>query len=412
MITAWSEAPTYPMPRVDPFNPPPQLTALRAERPLCPVTLWDGSRAWLLTRYQDVRSMLADQRVSADPRSPGYPFLSEARATAPDRDASFNHLDPPDHDLYRRMVGPEFTVQRVLALRPRIERIVDELIDRLLTSTPPVDLVAELALPVPSSVICALLGVPYKDHTFFETHTAARMRLDSEPERVRTVNREIVAYLEQLVARKSRTLGDDLISRMCVRHVHNGALTSDALVDIVRLLLVNGFETTANMISLGVLMLLCQPRPPAAFGVGVPKAGDTATAGAVGVDAVVEELLRHQTIVHIAPTRAVLADLTLYGRTIRAGEGVITSLASANRDRSVFDQPDMFDPTRPVKRHLAFGYGMHHCLGHPLARLELRIVIDTLFRRIPGLRLAVPLRDVRFKHDMGLYGVYRLPVTW
>jgi cytochrome P450 len=401
-----SAAPRYPMRRQDPFDPPPELARVRESRPVCPVTLWDGGQAWLLTRYRDVRALLGDPRMSADPRCPGYPFLSEARSTARDGAGSFNHLDAPLHEVYRRTVGPEFTVERIAALRPMIEAVAAERVARLAALTPPVDLAAELALPVPSTVICHLLGIPYADHGVFETRTGVRMRLDATPADVRQANQAILDHLTDVVRRKLRTPGDDLISRLCVRYVRTGELSVADAVDIVRLLLVNGYETTANMITLGVLVLLTQDRTAAEFGVGVGAAPGS------GLPAVVEELLRYQTIVHIAPTRAVRADVELHGTLLRAGDGVITSLAAANRDPEVFADPDVFDPGRRTRRHLAFGSGVHHCLGHPLARLELAVVLDTLFRRLPALRLAVPVADLRFKHDMGLYGVHRLPVTW
>jgi cytochrome P450 len=391
------------MKRDDPLLPPPDFSALRAEEPVCPVRLWNGERAWLVTRHADVRALLGDHRLSANPRTRGYPFLSEGRAEAPDREASFNHLDPPRHDMYRRMLSGEFTVRAIAGLRPLVQRIVDELIDALLAGPRPADLVAAFGLPVPSQVICALLGVPYEDHAFFAQRTATRMNLNAAPEQVRLANQEILDHLHRLVAEKTRRPGDDLISRVALRHVRTGELSHDALVDIARLLLVNGYETTANMITLGVLALLQAPDQ-------LKKLSDDPSDATV--EAAVEELLRHQTIVHIAPTRAVLEDIEVGGRTIRAGEGVITSLASANHDESVFDRPEELDLDRDARRHLAFGYGVHHCLGHTLARLELHVVFGTLFRRVPTLRPAVPLEEVPFKHDMGLYGVHRLPVTW
>jgi cytochrome P450 len=397
------------MPRTDPLNPPPLLAELREEQPVCPVRLWDGSTAWLLTRYDDVRSVLADPRISANPRSPGYPFLSEGRSAVPKRAASFNHVDPPKHEFYRRTVSPEFTVQRIAALRPRVQAIANALVDGLLAGPRPADLTARLALPLSSSVICELLGVPYADHGFFESRSAARMRLNVEPEAVRCADQELMEYLAMLVERKHREPGDDLIGRLCARYVRSGTLSLDEVVDIVRLLLVNGFETSANMISLAVVVLLTRPDPPSAYGLGSDPADP---ANDAALDTLVDELLRHQTIVHIAPTRAVLGDLEVRGTHLRQGEGVITSIAAANRDPRVFADPDEFAPDRRGNRHLSFGHGVHYCLGHPLVRLELRVGLEVLFHRIPDLRLSVPPEQLRFKHDMGLYGVHQLPVVW
>ncbi|GAA1973051.1 cytochrome P450 [Kitasatospora viridis] len=393
----------YPLRRGERLDPPPVLGELRADRPVCPVRLWDGSEAWLVTRHADVRAVLADPRVSADPRSPGYPFLSAGRAAAPDGHGSFNHLDPPEHGRFRRMLSGEFTVERIARLRPVVQRTVDRAIDAMVSAGNRAELVRALALPVPSFVICELLGVPYADHEFFETRTAARMDLTRAPELVRAANAEIMGYLEQLVAEKRRRPGDDLISRLITQHGDSGEASPGEIVDMVRLLLVNGYETTANMIALGVLVLLRNPDEAAVLRDDPdPEA----------VERLVEELLRHQTIVHIAPTRAVLAELTVGGTVLRPGDGVITSLSSANRDATVFDRPDALDCGRDARRHLSFGHGVHHCLGHTLARLELHAVFGTLFRRLPALRLAVPYEEVRFKEDAGLYGVHRLDVTW
>ncbi|MEU8926704.1 cytochrome P450 [Kitasatospora sp. NPDC048545] len=394
---------SYPMRRQDPLAPPPALSVMRQSEPVCPVRLWDGSSAWLVTRHADVRSVLADSRVSADPRSAGYPFLSAGRAAAPDGRGSFNHLDPPEHDRFRRMLSGEFTVQRIAGLRPAVQRAVDTSIDAMIAGGTQADLIQALALPVPSSVICALLGVPYEDHAFFETRTAYRMDLNAAPSLVRAANREIMEYLDRLVAEKSRKPGDDLVSRLIQRHGLSADLEHDDLVDIVRLLLVNGYETTANMIGLGVLAILRNPEQAAVLRRNPPP--ET-------VERTVEEVLRHQTIVHIAPTRAVLEELTIGGITMRPGDGVITALGSANRDETVFSDPDTLDVSREARGHLAFGHGIHHCLGHTLARLELQIVFGTLFRRLPSLRLGMPFEDVRFKEDMGLYGVHRLDVAW
>ncbi|MFD7709618.1 cytochrome P450 [Streptomyces sp. NPDC059785] len=403
MTELFTDAPSYPMRRTHPLAPPPALDELRHHRPVCPVTLWNGQHAWLVTRNSDVRKVLGDPRVSADPHSPGYPSLSKGRSEAPDRAGSFNHLDPPQHDVFRNMLSGEFTVRAISRMSPLVQHIVDNVISSMLAGPRPVDLVTAFALPVPSQVICAILGVPYEDHAFFESRTATRMDLGASPATVRSANEEILSYLHELVARKTRHPQDDLLSRLAVRHVLSGSLTHEALVDMARLLLVNGYETTANMLSLSVLALLQAPEQMAEL---------TRDPSAQAVKNAVEELLRHQTIVHIAPTRAVLSDIEVGGQTIKAGEGVITSLASANQDDDVFEDPQTLDISRDARWHLAFGHGIHHCLGHPLARLELQTALGTLLRRIPALRLAVPLSDVPFKHDGGLYGVHRLPVSW
>jgi cytochrome P450 len=395
----------YPLSRAAgcPFDPPPELTTMLAERPITRVRLWDDSTPWLVTRHADQRALLADPRVSSDCQQPGYPFTSASLQVRRQGSISFSAMDDPEHARLRRMVIPSFTVKRMNMLRPAVQRIVDDLIDHLLAGPRPADLVSEFALPVPSLVICELLGVPYADHDFFQHHSRIQVRPGAATDEVMGAQEELVRYLDRLISVKLADPADDLLSILAVQRVRTGELTRDELARMGVMLLVAGHETTANMIALGTLALLEHPGQLAAL----RDADDPQLARSAA-----EELLRYLTIAHFGRRRVALADIEINGQWIRAGEGIILPNDVANRDPDVFADPGRLDVHRDARRHLAFGSGVHQCVGQPLARMELQVVYGTLYRRIPGLRLAVPVAAIPFKHDAAIYGVYELPVTW
>ncbi|MBE8471808.1 cytochrome P450 [Streptomyces justiciae] len=395
-------APEFPMPRAArcPFDPPPALKELQREAPLTRVRLWDGSEPWLVTRYAEQRAVLGDARVSADTDRPGYP--TKASPDAGEGKLSFIMMDDPEHARLRRMVTAPFAVKKVEALRPAVQRIVDGLIDDLLARSGPVDLVEAFALPIPSLVICELLGVPYDDHAFFQDSTKTMVRTTATPEERGAASREVAGYLAQLLGKRIAEPKDDLLSGIAGR-VTAGEIDHRQATEMALLLLIAGHETTANMIALGTLALLEHPDQLALLrDTDDPKL----------VASAVEELLRYLHITHLGRRRAVTEDIEIGGQVIRAGEGVILANEIANRDPEVFPDPDRLDLTRDARRHVAFGFGVHQCLGQPLARMELQVVYGTLYRRIPTLRLACPLTDVRFKNDAFIYGVHELPVAW
>ncbi|MGV9366503.1 cytochrome P450 [Amycolatopsis sp. NPDC003731] len=397
-----TEIPEFPMTRAAgcPFDPPPAARALQEERPLARVRLWDGSTPWLVTRYADQRSLLADPRISADITRPGYP--SPAPLPKGGTGISFILMDNPEHARLRKMVTAPFTIRRVAAMRPAVQKIVDDLIDELLAGPKPVDLVEAFALPVPSLVICELLGVPYADHDFFQENSKVIIRRDARPEERAAGHRALIGYLDELVGSKLENPGDDLLSGLAAR-VAAGELTRVEAAQMGVLLLIAGHETTANMIALGTLALLEHPDQLALL----RESDDPAL-----VASAVEELLRYLNITHNGRRRVALEDIEIAGQTVRAGEGLIMANDIANRDPEVFPDGDRLDLTRDAHRHVAFGFGVHQCLGQPLARLELQVVYSTLYRRIPTLSLATDVEKIPFKHDGSVYGVYELPVTW
>ncbi|MFD1832253.1 cytochrome P450 [Streptomyces desertarenae] len=399
-VGSTAEAPEYPMPRARgcPFDPPPELRDLQRETPLTRVRLWDGSTPWLVTRYADQRAVLADRRVSADMTHPAYP----RQAPAGEGSLSFIGMDDPEHARLRRMVGAAFAVKRVEAMRPMVQRIVDDAVDALLGGPNPVDFVEAFALPVPSLVICELLGVPYADHAFFQDNSRTIINRDTTPAQRDEAFGRLAGYLGGLVAAKLEDPGDDLLSGLA-RRVGAGELTARQATETAVLLLVAGHETTANMIALSTLLLLRHPGQLALL----RDADDPAVATRA-----VEEMLRYLTITHGGRRRVALEDMEVAGRKVRAGEGLVLPNEIANRDPDVFPDPDRLDITREARHHIAFGFGVHQCLGQPLARLELEIVYRTLYRRVPGLRPAADLGEIPFKHDGFVYGVHALPVAW
>jgi cytochrome P450 len=393
----------FPLVRECPYAPPVEYAQIREEEPITTVGLPNGREARVVTKHEHVRQVLNDPSFSADRFHPDFPNFAPAGQTIQRDDAARNMLmmDPPEHGPARRAVLGEFTVRQIAALRPRMQQIVDERLDVMLAGPRPADLVEALSLPVPSMVICELLGVPYADHAFFQANTAAMIKRETTPDDRRAAFERIRTYLDELIAAKEADPPDDLLGRQIRKRRDEGTYERRPLVSLGFLLLVAGHETTANMISLGTLALLDNPAQLDAL-----RADPARTLGAV------EEMLRYFTIVDTVVARLCIADTEVGGVTIRAGEGVLTLGQAANRDPDAFDQPDDFDIDRPARHHVAFGFGPHQCLGQNLARVELQIVFDTLLRRVPTLRLAVPVDELPFKSDAAIYGIYHMPVTW
>jgi cytochrome P450 len=400
--TAQTENRTFPFVRECPFSPPKDYKELR-EGPISKVKLPHGGHAWVASRYEDVRAVLSDQRFSSDRANPNYPNQTGGPppAASPGFAKPLISMDGPEHSAARRAVLGEFTVRRLEGLRPRIQEIVDERIDAMLAAQGPVDLVAELSLPVPSLVISELLGVPYADHDFFQLRTAQILNRALPGEQRHHATAEIVGYLHDLVTKKEASPSDeDLIGRQIRKARENGVYSHGAMVSLAFLLLVAGHETTANMISLSAVALLRDPGELAKI-----KEDPSRTAAAV------EELLRYCSITDQATARVAVADVEVGGVTIKEGDGVLALGYAANSDPEAFDHPGDLDLDRGVLRHVAFGYGPHQCLGQNLARMELQIVIDTLFRRVPSLELAVPEEELPFKNEALIYGLHELPVN-
>lgn len=397
--TAPTPATPFPQDRGCPYHPPAGYEPLRAGRPLSRVTLFDGRSAWAVTGHALARRLLADPRLSTDRTHPDFPVPAERFANVEQRRVALLGVDDPEHNVQRRMLIPSFSVKRIGALRPRIQETVDRLLDAMERQGPPAELVSAYALPVPSMVICALLGVPYADHEFFEECSQRLLRGPGATD-VNRARDELEEYLGALIDRKRTEPGEGLLDELIHRDHPDGPVGREELISFAVILLIAGHETTANMISLGTFTLLRHPEQLAAL-----RAGETTTA------VVVEELLRFLSIAE-GLQRLATEDMEVAGTTIRKGEGVVFSTSLINRDADVFPRAETLDWDRPARHHLAFGFGVHQCLGQNLARAELDIAMRSLFERLPNLRLAVPAQEIPHKPGDTIQGMLELPVAW
>ena len=398
MASPTTETPTLPLHmRRERFDPPAEMRGIREQPGLTQVTTPIGRPAWLVTRYEDAREVLGDPvRFS----SAGLPALPVPGATLEEqRSGNLLMLDPPEHTRLRRLLTGEFTVKRIRRLQPRIAEIVDAHLDAMEKAGPPADLVADFALPVPSLVICELLGVPYNDRAEFHRRAAKQLDLTRPMEERGKVVMESRAYMGELVDRAFATPGDDMLG-MLVRE-HGADLTRIELIGVASLLLIAGHETTANMLAIGTLALLRNPEQAA-----IVRDDPEATAPAV------EELMRYLSVVHTGVPRTATEDTEVAGQAVAAGDALAVSRPSADRDRALVEDPDRLDVGRAAGHHVAFGHGVHHCLGAPLARMEMATAFPALLRRFPTLASASPFEDVDFRSASVVYGLRSLPVTW
>lgn len=391
------------MQRKCPYSPPPAYSEMRAENPVTKVKMaLSGREVWVVARQEDVRTVLTSPAMSSSVKLPNYPL----QFPVPDEvlqtmELPLVAMDAPEHTVRRRALIPELTVKRMQALRPRIQQVVDEHIDAILAGGGPVDLVEALAIPVPSLIFCELMGVPAEDTETFRAFAETTVKSDVSPEEVGAATAQMDVYLGKLVAEKDAQDTDDLLGRIIARNKETGALEHGDIVALARMLLFGGFDTITNMIALGTAMLLRHPGQLAEI-----KQDPSLTANAI------EELLRYLSIADSATARVATEDIEIAGVTIRAGEGIIALNGSANRDETAFEDPDTFDIHREIELHSAFGHGIHQCPGASLVRVELEIVFNTLFSRIPDLRLAVAEEDLAFKSHTLIHGMHSLPVTW
>ncbi|MBB5918176.1 cytochrome P450 [Nocardia transvalensis] len=385
-----------------PFDPPGEITRLRDARPVSPMVFPDGHEGWLVTGYDAVRKLLADTRFSSrldigvvhtPYEVPGMPVATEP---SPQMPGMFIAMDPPDHTRLRRKLVGAFTARRMKMLEDQIVEIAERQLDEMAKLTPPVDLVKEFALPMPSLVICELLGVPYEDRATFQVNSAKFLVKDQSLEEKMGAFGAMNMYLAGLVTGKRAEPVDDILSDLA----RDEDISIEELTGVAFLLLLAGHETTANMLGLGTFALLENPGELAKLRADADLVPDA-----------VEELMRYLTVADIF-YRYATEDIELGGETIPEGSTVVVSLLAANHDPARFENPDTLDVHRNARGHLAFGHGVHLCLGQQLARVEMRAGFAGLLRRFPTLELAIPAADVKLKSDMNIYGVHELPVTW
>lgn len=394
--------PVFPFRRSDPLHPPAPYRDARAVQPVMPVTLWNGRKAWLVTRQAEIRAVLADdERFSGRFGQETFPTVTEARVVVDRGERAFVGMDNPDHDRYRRMFTREFSVRRMLALEPQIRKIADSLIAEMCERGSPQDLVASIAVPFPSLVMSLLFGSPFEDHRFIIECAVARHGLMQSPQEASSKARELADYCRALIESRMTAPRDDMVSRVIAEHVRPGHLSIDEFAEIGAMILRAGHDTTTNMVAMGTLYLLSDP-----------ALAQRLRSDPRDIKRAVEEFLRFTSPVQFSPRRVARCDVELGGVLIREGEGLFLSLGSANRDEAVFAEPDRIDIDRDNSAQLAFGFGIHQCLGQVLARVELQVMFERLLASLPKLALDAPFDALQFKHDMQIYGVHHLPVRW
>lgn len=394
--------PMMPLPREDrhPFDPPPEYADLRADRRIVRVTTPTGLDAWLVSDYATVRQVLGDGRRFSVRAGQAAHVLGGFDPEAPI--GGFSQLDGPEHVRIRRNFAPQVTHARRLAeLKPMVERITDEAITRMLAAPQPYPLHTGFSTAVTTAVIAELIGVPPERYGLLHDAASTLFATGTTPDELRTALAPLFAYLHEQVAERRAAPGDDVLSRMITHSADSDRPLTDAeLVHMNAALLIAGFDTTASMITYGLVALLSDP------GRWARLCADPGLAAATG-----EELVRYLAA-GIGLLRQATEDVTLGDRHIAAGEFVVVAIQSANRDTALLPDADTFDLGRSTGPHLGFGHGAHACVGQHIARLELTTVLGALATRVPTLRIAVPLEDVVWKTDSVVRGPAELPVTW
>ncbi len=393
---------TFPFDRKSPFEPSEEYAELMRQG-IGQVTLaGTGLRTWVLTRYDDIRQLLADPRVSASRKHAAFPFYFDPPPEYR-TETSFLGYDPPEHTVLRRKAALSFTHRQVQRLRPRIQEVIDDHLDAMLAMRPPVDFHRVFSLSVTMAVISELLGVPRDEHDFFIRHGEVLLGGHATHEARQTAIVELNERIGQLIKVKEVEPGDDLLSRVIADYREAGEEYSEReLFNMFRLLMNGGHETTASMLSLGTACLLDHPDQLAEL-LADPDGM---------IEPTVEELLRMASISDNAVPRVALEDIAIRDTVIRRGDGILCLILAGNRDPGVFPEPERFIIRRGSRRQLGFGHGLHFCIGADLARMEMRLAWPTLFRRVPTLRLNLPLLDIPRKEGAIVYGLRELPVTW
>lgn len=383
--------------RRDGLDPVAELAEARRTTPVSKVPLPFALDAWVVTGYDEVKEVLA----ATDGFSTDFTNLAGNAGLGEEHNpGGLGFADPPVHTRLRRILTPEFTMRRLRRLTPRIDAIIEERLDAMAKAPGPVDLVEAFALPIPSLTICELLGVPYEDRDDFQRLSMARFDLSDGAVAAFGATSDSLDYFRDVVKKQRENPGDGLLG-MIVKE-HGDSIGDDELADLADGVLTGGFETTASMLALGALLLLKDPETFALIRDAEPDS-DT-------VNVFVEEALRYLTVVQLAFPRFAKEDIEVAGVLIPKGDMVLCSLSAADRDEVLTGDEGDFDPHRKSSGHLAFGYGIHRCIGAELARMELRAAFPALVRRFPEMRLAGAEADLAFRKLSIVYGVESLPV--
>lgn len=384
-----------PFDQSGPLQVPPMLRTLQEQGTVHRIRTRVGDDAWLVTGYDEVRRLLADDRLGRSHPDPDSAARSSESALFGGPLGNYD-TEKADHTRMRSLLQPHFTPGRMRAFRGRVEALTTQLLDDLAASGPPADLNAALALPLPILVICELLGVPYEERTQFRAWTQAAADVLDRARSEQGLG-DLFAYGHELVARKRHEPGDDVISRLCA----TDGVGDDEIAMLSMALLFAGHETTVVQIGMGALLLLTSPDQ---WRLLLDDPGL--------VPGAVEEIMRAPGKGGGGIPRYAHTDIETGGVTIRAGDLVMLDNGAANHDRAVFADPDRFDVTRRATGHLTFGHGLRYCIGAPLARMELQAALGQLVARFPEMRLAVPAEELRVRGDVLTGGLVQLPVTW
>ena len=393
----------FPIPRTRPLEPPLAYKDFRKEG-LKKVTMWNGSPAWIVTKWDDVKTVLNSPDVSPNPQRPGFPFLTPAREVTVKNYQTFITMDPPDHTKFRRFLFNDFSQARINELTPRIAKLIDELIDKMVAKGPPVDLIDMLAIPLPVAVVSMLLGVPLERGDDLVRWTNEQLDLSAPPEVSQAAGKQMLDFFEDfindLVRHPKPTT--DILTRLVNEGIKPGIITVKDAQHMAHILYFAGADTTANQIGLGTLSFMLNHDQL-----------DKLIAHPELLQNAIEEMIRLHSVAQFNCCRVATADITIGSQTIKAGEGIYALTPAGNRDPEKFPNPDKFDIERPnARHHVAFGWGIHQCIGQQIVRMELGVLYDKLFKRLPDLELAVPFEQLKFKQLHMMNGLFGLPVKW
>ncbi|RJQ66497.1 cytochrome P450 [Pseudonocardiaceae bacterium YIM PH 21723] len=398
-MTLGDELTQYPFVRECPFRPAPEYARRIREERVGPVTTANGSRVWLIAGYAESRAVLFDPRFSRD-------AAAKARAsvggTQPEP-GSLLSRDGLDHVRLRRAVAPEFTFRRIQQRRPDIERLTEHFLDEMTAKGNSADLIAEFARPLPAAVVCELIGIPIEERSRFELASDIVFGVvRRKPAEVAQARMVLFDFVREIAEEKKARPDQSMFSRLLAKQDVLGQCTEEELVNFGYSLLVMGHQATAQHLAVGALNLLRHPRQLARL-----------RAEPDLMPAAVEELLRHSAHADGALIRVATEDLELGGVQIKEGDLVLPSVVAANRDVTVYADPDELNIERVSPApHLTMGYGDHLCLGAHLARMEIEVALSRLLERLPGLRLAVPVEELVWWDGWTRSTLRELPITW